>query len=586
MKQKEKEEKKKKEKQPSFFGELGCYMKPYNGKYVFSILLSILSVGTGIGAYGFMGIIAGELFKDNPQWETVLPLAAGAVICKILHGVLLNISTWVSHKAAYFTLRDIRTAVSEKMMRLPMGYFEEKGSGRLKTMMVDNIETMEKTLAHMLPEMTADLLGPLACMVWIFFIDWRLALCVVIWIIAGFSVTGGMMKGYEEKYAGQIRAFKGMNQAVVEYVNGIEVIKTFGRSDECYRKYEDAVYGHASYNTKWQKETQVYSSLGMAIAPFSIFPVLIAGLIFYGNGTLEPGKLFLVILLTFGIFQPLMNAMTYFDQLAGMGTNAKEIKDVIDYPELKRGNGKGNSDNSITFEHVGFTYNEGEEKVLKDISFMVPGGTMFALAGPSGSGKSTIAKLLAGYWDVTEGKIKIGNREISSYSQEELNRRIAFVDQDTFLFDKSIMENIRMGNPEASDEEVIEAAVKAGCHEFIMELPDGYNTSAGTAGNRLSGGEKQRVAIARAMMKNAPVMILDEATASSDPENEASIQKALSAAARGKTLIVIAHRLTTIMNADRIAYVRDGEITASGTHEELLRNCNDYRMMWNAGEEK
>lgn len=583
---KKKKEKAVKEKQPSFFGELGCYMKPYGGKYTVSVLLSILSVAAGIGAYAFMGIIASMIFTEAPQTGEMLQLAAGAVICKILHGILLNVSTWISHKAAYFTLRDIRTAVSEKMMRLPMGYFEEKGSGRLKTLMVDNIENMEKTLAHMLPELTADILGPCACMIWMFFIDFRLALCVIIWIILGFSVTGGMMKGYEEKYEGQIRAFKGMNQAVVEFVNGIEVSKTFGRSDECYEKYENAVYNHASYNVEWQKETRGYSALGMAIAPFSIFPVLMAGLVFYGNGTLEAGTLFLVILLTFGIFTPLMNAMNYFDQLASMGTNAKEIKDIIDYPELERGTQGYDEGNSISFEHVEFSYDMEEEKVLKDVSFHIPEGTMFALAGPSGSGKSTIAKLIAGYWDSTGGKIKIGNRELREYSQDELNRKIAFVDQETFLFDKTIMENIRMGNPEATDEEVIEAATKAGCHEFIMNLPDGYNTSAGTAGNRLSGGEKQRVAIARAMMKNAPVLILDEATASSDPENEASIQKALSAAAKEKTLIVIAHRLITIMNADQIAFVKNGEITAKGTHEELLEHCKDYKDMWLAGEEK
>lgn len=574
----------------SFFKELGRFMKPYAGRYGLSVAISILGVTAKLASYALIGIIAGMLFSKNAVWEKIIVLAGAAVVCKLLDAVFLNVSTWISHKAAYFTLKDIRSTLTEKLMKLPMGYFEENGSGRLKTMLVDHIEGMEKTLAHMLPEMTSNLLVPLALMGGMFFIDWRLALCVFIWILIGFGVTCGMMKDYEEKYAGQIAADRTMNQAIVEYVGGIEVIKNFGRVDECYKKYEEAVYGHAAYNTNWQKETQVYTSLGMAIAPFSVFPVLIAGLIFFGNGTLEASTLFMMIILTFGIFGPLMNAMTYFDQLAQMGTNAKSIRDVLEYPELKRGNCKEQCKNvkdaNIEFSHVTFTYGKGSEPVLKDISLEVPAGTMLALVGPSGSGKSTIAKLLAGYWDAQDGEILIGGKNISEYSQEELNRQIAYVDQETFLFDESIMDNIRMGNPKATDEQVMEAARRGGCDGFIRALPDGYFTQAGSAGGRLSGGERQRIAIARAMMKDAPIMILDEATASSDPENEASIQKALSAAAKGKTLVVVAHRLSTIMYAEQIAFVKDGMIQNIGNHQQLLKNCPEYADMWALAEEE
>ena len=564
----------------SFFKELGSFMKPYRGKYGGSIVISILSVAASIGSYAFGGMIAGALFTGEMKWEEITGLAMAAIVCKVFHGILLNVSTWLSHKAAYFTLRDIRKELTQKMMRLPMGYFEEHGSGRLKTMLVDNIEGMEKTLAHMLPEMTANLLVPLALMIWMFLIDWRLSLCVFLWIVIGLMASMGMMKNYEEKYAGQIAAAKTMNQAVVEYVGGIEVIKNFGRVDECHQKYEDGVYGHAAYCVGWQSETQIYTSLGMAIAPFSIFPLLIVGLSFFANGTLEASTLFLMVILTFGIFGPLMNAMTYFDQLAQMGTNAKEIRDVLEYPELKRGNSNTMSHAAVEFSNVTFSYDKESEPVLRDISFKVPEGSMLALVGPSGSGKSTMAKLLAGYWDATSGDIMLGGKSISEYSQEGLNRQIAYVDQDTFLFDESIMDNIRMGNPTASDEEVMEAAKRAGCDAFIRALPRGYQTTAGMAGGRLSGGERQRIAIARAMMKNAPIMILDEATASSDPENEAHIQEALSAAAKDKTLIVVAHRLSTIMHAEQIAFVKDGKIEAIGTHEQLLHSCPEYSTMW------
>lgn len=566
-------------KQPSFFGELGGFMKPYGTQYGLSVAVSVAAVASGLAAYAFAGIIAGKLFSGNAEIRSLMIYAALVAVCKILNGVLINASTWISHHAAYNTLSDIRKALIEKLVRLPMGYFEENGSGRLKAMLTDHIEGMERTLAHMLPELTANLLAPAAMMIWSFFIDWRLALCMLIWIIIGFSATGGMMKNYPEKYAGQISAMKSMNQAVTEYVGGIEVIKNFGRADECYGKFKAAVYGHAEYNINWQKETQIYSSLGMAIAPFSVFPVLIAGVIFYNNGTLAPETFFMMILLSLGIFRPLMQAMSYFDQLAQMGTNAKEIKDILDHSELKRGNGKI-SGADIELSDVTFSYSGEEEPAADHISVKVPSGTMLALVGPSGSGKSTAAKLIAGYWDADGGNIFIGGKSISEISQQSLNKNIAYVDQDTFLFDTSIMENIRMGDPSASDDEVIKAAKAAGCDDFIRALPQGYMTTAGAAGGRLSGGERQRIAIARAMMKNAPIMILDEATASSDPENEASIQTALSAAARGRTLVVIAHRLSTVMNAEQIAYVKNGRIEAVGTHTELLEKCPDYAKQW------
>ena len=566
-------------KQPSFFGELGSFMKPYGTQYGLSVAVSVAAVASGLAAYAFAGIIAGKLFLGNAEICSLMIYAALSAVCRLLNGVLINTSTWISHHAAYHTLSDIRKALIEKLVRLPMGYFEENGSGRLKAMLTDHIEGMERTLAHMLPELTANLLAPAAMMIWSFFVDWRLALCILIWIIIGFSATGGMMKNYAEKYAGQIAAMKSMNQAVTEYVGGIEVIKNFGRADECYGKFKEAVYGHVEYNINWQKETQIYSSLGMAIAPFSVFPVLIAGVIFYNNVTLAPETFFIMILLSLGIFRPLMQAMSYFDQLAQMGTNAKEIKDILNYSELKRGNDEI-SGADIELSDVTFSYSGEEEPAADHISVKVPSGTMLALVGPSGSGKSTAAKLIAGYWDADGGNIFIGGKSISEISQQSLNQNIAYVDQDTFLFDTSIMENIRMGDPYASDDEVIKAAKAAGCDDFIRALPQGYMTTAGAAGGRLSGGERQRIAIARAMMKNAPIMILDEATASSDPENEASIQTALSAAARGRTLVVIAHRLSTVMNAEQIAYVKNGRIEAVGTHTELLEKCPDYAKQW------
>ena len=581
----------------SFFKELGGIMRPYRALYSLSVIISILSVFLNIGGYILAGKIVVELFESVVAWNQIVKIGIILALCKLGSGMTMNLSTWLSHQAAFNTLRDIRTAFTKKMLRLPLGYFEENGSGRLKTMLVDNIEGIEKTLAHMLPEMTGNLAGPLFLIVWMFLIDWRVALVMTLWILLGFSVTMGMMRGYEEKFRGQLKASKSMNQAIVEFVNGIEVIKNFGRTKESYFKFVEAIKGHADYNVNWMRETQVYSSLGMAIAPFSIFPVLISGLIFWSDGSLETPMFFLMMILSFGIFAPLMTALTYVDQAAQMGTYAKEIREVLNYPELKRGNNTEFNNIDIEFKNVSFSYGKSkceglddgigksDKKAVDNVSFKIKEGSMMAFVGPSGGGKSTLGKLLAGFWDPDEGSITIGGLDMREYTQEALNERIAFVDQDTFLFDKTIRDNIRLGRPDATDDEVEEAAKRVGCHEFISRLPMGYETMAGSAGGSLSGGERQRITIARAMMKNAPIMILDEATSSSDPENEASIQEALSVAAKGKTLIVIAHRLMTVKNADKIAYIENGRIKQIGTHEELMLSCGDYRKMWELSEE-
>ena len=581
----------------SFFKELGGFMRPYRGGYSSSVIISVISVLLNVGTYIFAGKIVVELFSSPQDWSKIVSFGVFLALCKIGSGLAMNLSTWLSHKAAFKTLRDIRIAFAKKMLRLPLGYFEVNGSGRLKTILVDNIEGMEKTLAHMLPEMTGNLIGPLFLIVWMFFIDWRVALAMTIWILLGFSVTMGMMRGYEEKFRGQLKASKSMNQAIVEFVSGIEVIKNFGRTKESYLKYVEAIKGHADYNVGWMRETQVYSSLGMAIAPFSIFPVLISGLIFWSDGSLETPMFFLMMILSFGIFAPLMTALTYVDQAAQMGTYAKEIREVLNYPELKRGNNTEFNNIDIEFKNVSFSYGKSkceglddgigksDKKAVDNVSFKIKEGSMMAFVGPSGGGKSTLGKLLAGFWDPDEGSITIGGLDMREYTQEALNERIAFVDQDTFLFDKTIRDNIRLGRPDATDGEVEEAAKRAGCHEFISRLPKGYETMAGSAGGSLSGGERQRITIARAMMKNAPIMIMDEATSSSDPENEASIQEALSVAAKGKTLIVIAHRLMTVKNANKIAYIENGRIKYIGTHEEMMLSCKDYRMMWELSEE-
>ena len=568
----------KKEKEPNFFKEMDPFIKPYKKRYILSVMLSMLSVLCELLSYAFVGILAGYIFKGF-HGNNMIYVLIFTIICKISGVLLSNISTLISHKAAYLTLKDLRYAICDKFVRLPMGYFDMNPSGTLKTILVDRVEDIEKTLAHLLPEMTANLLIPIAMIVWMLAVNIKLTGIIFLWVIFGLSIGMLMMIGYKKKYEGQVQAQKNMNQAVIEYVKGIEVIKTFNMEDSSYAKYKNAVIRHAEYAINWMKSSQIYASLSYSIAPVSIFPTIVVGLIFFNNGFLTEQSLFLFMMISLGIFKPIVKASSYVDQLAQMGTVTKEIKGILDYPELKRSensNLKEKMTYDIAFENLQFSY-DGTKNDVDDVNLTIKEKTMTAIIGTSGSGKSTLMKLLAGFWDFEKGKIKIGGIEVKDLSMNDLNTLISYVDQNTFLFDDTILENIRIGKKDATNDEVIEAAKRAGCHDFIVTLPDGYDT---IAGDRLSGGEKQRIAIARAILKNAPIIILDEATASTDIENEEKIQGALLEFTKGKTLIVITHKIKTVINADKIIYMENGKIICDGKHEELIKSCSTYKHLY------
>lgn len=568
----------KKEKEPNFFKEMDPFIKPYKKRYILSVMLSMLSVLCELLSYAFVGILAGYIFKGF-HGNNMIYVLIFTIICKISGVLLSNISTLISHKAAYLTLKDLRYAICDKFVRLPMGYFDMNPSGTLKTILVDRVEDIEKTLAHLLPEMTANLLIPIAMIVWMLAVNIKLTGIIFLWVIFGLSIGMLMMIGYKKKYEGQVQAQKNMNQAVIEYVKGIDVIKTFNMEDSSYAKYKNAVIRHAEYAINWMKSSQIYASLSYSIAPVSIFPTIVVGLIFFNNGFLTEQSLFLFMMISLGIFKPIVKASSYVDQLAQMGTVTKEIKGILDYPELKRSensNVKEKMTYDIAFENLQFSY-DGTKNDVDDVNLTIKEKTMTAIIGTSGSGKSTLMKLLAGFWDFEKGKIKIGGIEVKDLSMNDLNTLISYVDQNTFLFDDTILENIRIGKKDATNDEVIEAAKRAGCHDFIVTLPDGYDT---IAGDRLSGGEKQRIAIARAILKNAPIIILDEATASADIENEEKIQGALLEFTKGKTLIVITHKIKTVINADKIIYMENGKIICDGKHEELIKSCSTYKHLY------
>ena len=556
--------------------------KDCKGKFILSVVLAILGVVAGVipyimGARVIVGLMDGI---NNMEYYTSLCLISLiAYVCKALFA---NLSTSISHEATFLTLKSIRMKMIAKLSKMPMGHLLNIPSGELKETIVDRVEGLETTLAHLIPEMIANILIPLCLLVYLFILDWRLALLTLAVFPLGMCFVAVMGKTYPAKFQQSVKINKHMNDTVVEYVNGIEVIKAFNQSDNSYKKYEDAVVENASFFYNWMKSCQWPMSAYTAICPATLLTVLPLGCIFYMNGSLTSETFVTIMIISMSIIGPILSASNYVDSIAAMGTVANLITDVLDGPELIRPEkNTGIKGTDVTLKNVKFHYKEDKE-VLKGIDLTIPAGTVTAFVGPSGSGKSTISRLIAGFWDVTSGEITIGEKNIKELSQEEIANTIAYVAQDNYLFDDTVRNNIRMGRMDATDEEVEEAAKLAGCHNFIQNLEKGYDTVVGSGGGHLSGGEKQRVAIARAMLRNAPIVILDEATAYTDPENEAQIQEAVSKLVKGKTLIVIAHRLSTIIDSDNIVLVNDGTIMAQGTHEQLLEESELYKTMWEA----
>lgn len=550
--------------------------------YISSVLLAAVGVLCSISPYVIMGNLIRELVSGNREWSYYLMQCAIMAAFWLMRILLHSISTTCSHVATFHVLAGIRKEMCDKLSRLPLGFVKDTPSGSLKNIMVERLDSIETTLAHILPEFTGNLLAPLCVFIYMLTIDWRMALIALITLPLALLCYCTMMIGYEKSYNNTVVKTKILNDTAVEYINGIEVIKAFGKTKSSYERFVIAAKEGASCFIEWMRSCNIPFSIAMILAPCTMVTVLPLGGLFVMNGSLAATDLIQIIILSVGLIQPIMTCFAYSDDLARLKTILGEVTGVLTQPELERpeANRHTPADASVTLENVSFGYHEKE--VLHGISLNIPAGTVNALVGPSGSGKSTIAKLIASLWEVKGGSIKIGGVNIKDLSLEEYNRTIAYVSQDNYLFDDTIRENIRMGRAGATDAEVEEVARKSGCHEFIMGLEKGYDTIVGGSGGHLSGGERQRIAIARAMLKNAPIVILDEATAYTDPENEAVIQSSVAKLVQGKTLIVIAHRLSTIADADNIFVIHDGRIEEQGSHAELLAKGGLYKTMWDA----
>lgn len=552
------------------------------GEYALSIVTALLGVACSLIPYFIIIKIITALVNGTAELSHCLTLCVWMALCWILRYALHSVSTSLSHHATFHVLANTRIRLLDKLATLPLGTVLDRSSGSYKNIIVERVDSIETTLAHLLPEMTSNIVGAAAVLILLFVLDWRMGLSMLIVVPLGIICFMSMFSGYNEKFQRTVTSTKALNDTAVEYIGGIEVIKAFGQSKTSYAKFVSAAKEGADCFIDWMRGSLFGQVAGMAIFPSTLLGILPVGCLLYMRGSLSAETFLTVIVLSFGVMQPLITAFSYTDDIAQVTTIVGEVADVLLGEDMRRPEKaeKLPADNSIELKNVRFAYHDKE--VLHGINLKIKPGTVNALVGPSGSGKSTIARLVASLWDVKDGSIELGGVDIRTLPLKDCTSRIAYVSQDNYLFDLSVMDNIRMGKKGASDDEVIAAAEKCGCHEFIMGLENGYQTVCGSSGGHLSGGERQRISIARAMLKDAPIVILDEATSYTDPENEAVIQSALAKLVQGKTVLVIAHRLSTIADADQIIVVNHGEIEAAGTQEELLKSCPLYKTMWEA----
>lgn len=562
-----------------------CLMELAEGKrgeYALSIVTALLGVVCSLIPYFIIIKIITALINGTAELSHCLTLCVWMALCWILRYALHSVSTSLSHHATFQVLANTRIRLLDKLATLPLGTVLDRSSGSYKNIIVERVDSIETTLAHLLPEMTSNIVGAAAVLILLFVLDWRMGLSMLIVVPLGIICFMSMFSGYNEKFQRTVTSTKALNDTAVEYIGGIEVIKAFGQSKTSYAKFVSAAKEGADCFIDWMRGSLFGQVAGMAIFPSTLLGILPVGCLLYMRGSLSAETFLTVIVLSFGVMQPLITAFSYTDDIAQVTTIVGEVADVLSGEDMRRPEKaeKLPADNSIELKNVRFAYHDKE--VLHGINLKIKPGTVNALVGPSGSGKSTIARLVASLWDVKDGSIELGGVDIRTLPLKDCTSRIAYVSQDNYLFDLSVLDNIRMGKKGASDEEVMAAAEKCGCHEFIMGLENGYQTVCGSSGGHLSGGERQRISIARAMLKDAPIVILDEATSYTDPENEAVIQSALAKLVQGKTVLVIAHRLSTIADADQIIVVNHGEIEAAGTQEELLKSCPLYKTMWEA----
>lgn len=568
----------------SWMNSLFAYAEGEKKRMLLSVVLSVLSVAAGLVPFYCMYRMICLFAAGAATAMNVAMWCAAALAVYALKILLFSLSTGVSHSMAYTILEALRLRLADRFLHAPLGDVEGHSIGEIKNMMVDKIENLEPPLAHMIPEGAGHIVLPIVSIAALLAIDWRLALASLATFPLPLLCMGLTFKISGESFAKYDKSSIEMNSTIVEYIEGIEVIKAFGRAGVSYEKYAASINDFRTFVVKWLTSTFVTMKLSFALFPSTLIGTLPVALALADSGRIAAPEAALAVMLSISMVGSLAKLEVFSENMRQVKCTVESLEAFLDMPSLPEPQRRADIRRAdVTMKGVRFSYTgKAEDEVLHGIDLNLPEGSFTALVGPSGGGKSTVAKLIARFWDVSGGAIAIGGVNVKDLPLSQLSELVSFVTQDNFLFRCSLMENIRLGDPNATDEQVRAAARAAQCEEFIAKLPQGYDTPAGEAGRRLSGGEKQRIAIARMMLKNAPIVILDEATAFTDPENEDRIQKSIAALTKGKTLLVIAHRLSTIRNADNIVVLKDGAILAQGRQDELLESCPLYREMWQA----
>lgn len=571
-------------KERTWLGILLSFAAPCRGKMAASVVLAILSVAGGFVPYLGVYQIIRLFLERQADWDGILFWCGVCLAGYAVKVAGYALSTMLAHVSAYTILEGLRLQAADRLMGAPLGEVESRPIGAMKSTIVDRIEDIEPPLAHMIPELSSNILLPMVVVAAMFSIDWRMGLALLVTIPFALIPMAFGMRSYNKNYAAYMEANAQVNSVIVEYVEGIQVVKAFSQGEQSYQKFAQAVSSFKAFTMDWYRCTWASMNLCLSILPTTLLGTLPIGIYLYQAGVLDPAQVTLCLMMALGIVAPLMSATAFINSMKSMQFAIKDTRELLDLPQLSQAEQDAPlNDCDIQLHDVSFSYGGSDGKeVLHHLDLTIPQGKFTALVGPSGGGKSTIARLAARFWDVTGGSITLGSRDIRELPLKQLSREISFVTQDNFLFDCSLKENIRLGKPGASDEEVFAAARAAQCEEFIGRLEHGWDTAAGDAGKQLSGGERQRIAIARAILKDAPIVILDEATAFTDPENEDKIQRSIMALSKGKTLLVIAHRLSTVQNADQIVVLEKGQIVDRGTQSELLSRCPLYQTLWAA----
>lgn len=570
-------------KKSSWTHALFAYAGGAKGELGLSVVLSIVSILLGLVPFYCMYRIICLFAAGTAARQALVSWCLGALTAYAGKVVCFTLSTGISHHAAYNILEGLRLRLVERFLHTPLGEVQKHSIGEIKSILVDKIENIEPPLAHMIPEGAGHIVLPLVSLAALFALDWRLALAALVTFPAAlvcmmltFVISGRSFQIYDESNAA-------MNSAIVEYIEGIEVIKAFGRAGVSYEKYAKSITDFRTFVVKWLSSTWVTMKLAFALFPSTLIGTLPMSLWLAEKGILTTPQAALAVMLSMSMVGSLAKLEVFSENMRQVKATVESLEAFLELPALPEpAQPAALSGTGVELKSVHFAYRADGPEVLHGIDLTLPQGSFTALVGPSGGGKSTVAKLIARFWDVTDGSITVGGTDVRAMPLSQLSGLVSFVTQDNYLFRCSLLENIRLGDPSATDEQVKAAARAAQCEEFIAKLPQGYDTPAGEAGKRLSGGEKQRIAIARMLLKNAPIVILDEATAFTDPENEDKIQQSIAALTRGKTLLVIAHRLSTIKNADNIVVLKEGRIEAQGTQAQLLETCPLYRTMWEA----